>query len=76
MGPAQCSETDDPVLRVVAGDGVWTWFNDERAIVVGDDLYVGYVDAAGYSSVATLRLDGGDVPVKRGARRLALSHAR
>lgn len=57
---ASCSTADEPVFRVVADHAVWTWFNDERALVIGDDLYVGYVDTAGYSSVAVLPLDGGE----------------
>lgn len=49
---------------VVAEHAAWTWFNDERAVVVGDDLFVGYVDTLGHSAVTVFPLDGG-APVSR-----------
>lgn len=43
--------------RVLVEGAAWTWFNDERAIVVGPDLHVGYVDTVGHAGVAVLPPD-------------------
>ena len=32
-----------PVIQTLARDGAWTWFNDERAVLAGNNLLVGYV---------------------------------
>lgn len=37
--------------QITAEDGVWTWFNDERAIWHLGKLYTGYVDSAGFPGV-------------------------
>lgn len=62
LEPAASERRVEPV--VVAEHAAWTWFNDERAVVVGDDLFVGYVDTSGYSAATVLPLDGG-APVSR-----------
>lgn len=41
----------------IAADGAWTWYNDPRAIIVGDLLLVGSVDSGGYSRVDLLDLE-------------------
>lgn len=53
-----------PVSRVVGGrflawdatevvpDGCWTWFTDPRAVVHGDDLYIGWVDSVGTCGIS------------------------
>lgn len=46
-------------MRVLAENGAWTWFNDERAVFVGPYLYIGYVDTAGYSSMTAYPLEAG-----------------
>lgn len=38
-----------------ANEGAWTWFNDPRAIVVGDTLLVGSASSDGSINVATVR---------------------
>lgn len=43
-------------VSVVAENGVWTWFTDERAVVADSVLYVGHVDTAGYAAVTTRQL--------------------
>ena len=49
-----------PTTIPINDGGAWTWFNDPRAIVVGDLLLVGSVDAAGHS-----RADGLDLTAMR-----------
>ena len=44
----------------VAKDGAWTWFNDERALVVGDFLYVGCVQTDGLAALARHNLRTGE----------------
>ena len=53
---AQEEATTMPATIDINGSGAWTWFNDPRAIVVGDLLIVGSVDADGYSRVDVLDL--------------------
>jgi len=31
------------VIQTIARDGAWTWFNDERAVLAENNLFVGYV---------------------------------
>lgn len=50
--------------RVLAEGGAWTWFNDERALIDGARLWVGFVDTAGYSSVLVRPLTGPGVPAR------------
>lgn len=47
------AEPENPVVTagVIVPDGVWTWFNDERAIWHNGKLYVGYVKKNGRISV-------------------------
>lgn len=56
----------DPQLvaepQVIAEDAAWTWFNDERAVFVGETLFVGYVDTAGYSGVTVYSMEDGTAP--------------
>ncbi|WP_221930319.1 BNR-4 repeat-containing protein [Gracilimonas mengyeensis] len=52
-------QNDQPQIKVLAEHGAWTWFNDERAIVIDSLLYVGYVDTAGYSSATVYNLESG-----------------
>lgn len=48
----------DPIR--VARDGVWTWFNDPRALVLADgSLLVGYVRSDGLASATRLNPDTG-----------------
>lgn len=35
----------------ITPDGAWTWYNDPRALIVGDLLLVGSVDSEGFSRV-------------------------
>jgi hypothetical protein len=37
--------------RIAAEDGVWTWFNDERAVWHLGKLYTGYVDSDGFPGI-------------------------
>jgi hypothetical protein len=51
-----------PVARggsQLTANGIWTWFNDPRAITVNGKTYFSYVTAAG--SIMLARLDGGIV---------------
>ena len=41
----------EPVIHEVAPDGVWTWFNDERAVWQDGLIQVGYVRADGQVAV-------------------------
>lgn len=43
-------------VTTIAEGGVWTWFNDERAVFVDSTLYVGYVNSCGQSSVTAYPL--------------------
>ena len=52
--------TTMPMTISINDSGAWTWFNDPRAIVVGDLLLVGSVDADGHS-----RADGFDLKAMR-----------
>ncbi|NWK55595.1 BNR-4 repeat-containing protein [Verrucomicrobiaceae bacterium N1E253] len=45
----------EPEAGLITSDGVWTWFNDERAIWHQDKLYVGHVKRNG--KVAVTRHD-------------------
>lgn len=47
--------------QLVAADGAWTWFNDERALIHGNSLYVSYVRSDGKSVVGSFAL-GNDAP--------------
>lgn len=38
-------------VKLLARDGAWTWFNDERVIYDGDGLYIGSNDSEGASRV-------------------------
>lgn len=38
-------------VKLLAGDGMWTWFNDQRVIFDGDGLHIGSNDSEGYSRV-------------------------
>jgi hypothetical protein len=43
-------------VTTIAEGGVWTWFNDERAVFVDSTLYVGYVDPCGQAAVTAYPL--------------------
>jgi len=47
-------------IRVLAPDGAWTWFNDERTIVDGSRLIIGSLDSQGVSRVDVYDMDTGD----------------
>lgn len=55
LGPGGCSSIwqDDTDVHVIVDNVAWTWFTDERAIVVDSFLYVGHVDTAGATRVTT-----------------------
>lgn len=64
FGLTGCAEHNDRWAdvakpQVIAENAVWTWFNDERAVILNDYLFVGYVDTAGYSGATALPLAGG-----------------
>jgi len=46
LGPAGARNGEEG-FEVIADDGVWTWFNDERAIFHKGILYSGYVKSTG-----------------------------
>lgn len=49
-----------PPTRVVAADGAWTWFNDERALVLpGGAWLVGHVRSDGRIAVSRFEPDSG-----------------
>ena len=50
--PAPANEN----VTTIAEGGVWTWFNDERAVFVDSTLYVGYVDNCGQAAVTAYPL--------------------
>ncbi|HMB92326.1 MAG TPA: polymer-forming cytoskeletal protein, partial [Rhodothermales bacterium] len=54
-----CDQTHTSVVspQVLVENGAWTWFNDERSIFAGAQLYIGFVDTAGYSSVTVYPLE-------------------
>lgn len=54
LGVTGCERVEP---RVLVENAAWTWFNDERAVVVDGRLLVGYVDTAGYSGVAVHSLE-------------------
>lgn len=45
------AHTDPYEVKLLARDGAWTWFNDERVLYDGDGLYIGSIDSAGVSRV-------------------------
>ncbi|MEM6391252.1 MAG: glycoside hydrolase family 88 protein [Planctomycetota bacterium] len=46
-------DTDGFLPRLVAEDGAFTWYNDERAIMVGRVLLVNYVKRDGHTALST-----------------------
>lgn len=44
-------------VRVLAPDGAWTWYNDERAIVVGRVLVIASMNSLGQAQVHLYRLN-------------------
>lgn len=62
VGPAAWSRSEPPAELLLNDDGGWCWFQDERALVVGDRLVVGSVasghrDAARKGDVDVVSLD-------------------
>lgn len=55
-GPVRAGE---PSIEVVHQDGAWCWFQDERALVVGDHLVVASVARSGRLDVTQLDLATG-----------------
>jgi len=48
------------VVKELAPDGAWTWFNDERAIVDDTTLLIGSIDSKGQSRVDLYDMETGD----------------
>ncbi len=46
------AELEDPYeVKLLARDGAWTWFNDERVLYDGAGLYIGSIDSKGTSRI-------------------------
>lgn len=46
------AELEDPYeIKLLARDGAWTWFNDERVVYDGAGLYTGSIDSEGTSRI-------------------------
>lgn len=59
IGGIACGVQQGPFeIRTLVPDGAWTWFNDERALVIDGVLYIGSVDAQGQVRVDSYRPDG------------------
>ena len=54
---AGVAERGLPSVRKLVPDSGWTWFNDERVVVVDGVLYIGSVDSVGQVRVDMIRLD-------------------
>jgi hypothetical protein len=50
------SSVSPPSVRVLVPDGAWTWYNDERVIVVGQVLCIASMDSQGRADVHLFRL--------------------
>ncbi len=50
------SPTPGAPVKLTDCGGIWTWFNDERAIIADGKLITGYVDNDGYSGVSSYDL--------------------
>ncbi|MEM1110150.1 MAG: glycoside hydrolase family 88 protein [Planctomycetota bacterium] len=61
--------------RVVADDGAFTWYNDERAVMHGGRLYVNYVKRDGTTALTSFGLDvsEGKPPAMNAKREVLLS---
>lgn len=44
---------------IITNDGVWTWFNDERAVFKNDKLYTSYVDKSGKTGLSVNNIKTG-----------------
>ncbi len=50
LGEDDLEALSDPFeIRLLARDGAWTWFNDERVVTDGNGLFIGGVDSSGTS---------------------------
>jgi hypothetical protein len=54
---AMVSAVSGSDVRVLVPDGAWTWYNDERVIVVGRVLYIASMDSRGHADVHLYRLN-------------------
>lgn len=48
--------------RLMMPDAAWTWFNDERAVVADEHIYLGAVDGGGRAKFYAYRLDPSNAP--------------
>jgi len=48
--------------RLMMRDAAWTWFNDERAVIADEHIYLGAVDGAGRSKFYAYRLNPSNAP--------------
>jgi rhamnogalacturonyl hydrolase YesR len=48
--------------RLMMSDAAWTWFNDERAVIADEHIYLGAVDGGGRAKFYAYRLDPSNAP--------------
>jgi len=48
--------------RLMMPDAAWTWFNDERAVIADEHIYLGAVDGGGRAKFYAYRLDPSNAP--------------
>ncbi len=63
--------TGDRKIILIAGDGAWTWYNDERVVFWNQHLLAGYVKSNGHTAVSFYPLPGQKCEHKRKERVLS-----